>query len=71
MVTERVLEHIPITRLKNIEREKGVWEKQGAGQGHHGDLLGQNCRRCHGQLLRYPRGQNSKRAQFREERGDH
>jgi hypothetical protein len=35
MLLERVLEHPAISRLKNIERQKGVWKEHGSRERHH------------------------------------
>ena len=38
MGRERVVEHLPVARLKNIEGEKGLGKKGRAGQNHHGSF---------------------------------
>ena len=51
MLAESVLEHFLIARLKNIERQQGVWKEKGTGEGHDGYPIGQNDRRVHGGWL--------------------
>jgi hypothetical protein len=36
---EDLVEHLPVARLKDMERQQGLWKQRDVGQRHHGRLI--------------------------------